>query len=208
MNTNTPDQVNWYSLSPAQSAQQPGVDAQQGLTTVEAQARLQQYGPNQLAEKKKETVWQKFLRQYQDFMQIILLATGLVSLIFLQDVKTFTLLTVLGRTIYDNLLKYIRFQLAQLVGFILTFLGSAMFNIASGVPFTPAQILWMNFLVDAPPGAMLGQDKATPGLMQRSPRPAKESIISPKPGRLALCGRPEYDHCHPGGNGLFKANLP
>jgi Ca2+-transporting ATPase len=95
MSTNTSDQTHWYSLSPAQAAQQLGVDAPQGLTTAEAQARLQQYGPNQLAEKKKETGWQKFLRQYQDFMQIILLATGLVSLIFLQDVKTFALLAAL-----------------------------------------------------------------------------------------------------------------
>jgi Ca2+-transporting ATPase len=82
-----------------------------------------------------------------------------------------------GRTIYDNLLKYIRFQLAQLVGFILTFLGSALFNIVSGVPFTPGQILWINFLVDVPPGMTLGQDKATPGLMERKPRPASQNII-------------------------------
>lgn len=85
-----------------------------------------------------------------------------------------------GRTIYDNLLKYIRFQLAQLVGFILTFLGAALFNILSGVPFTPAQILYINFLVDAPPGITLGRDKATPGLMERPPRPASQSIITRK----------------------------
>ena len=83
-----------------------------------------------------------------------------------------------GRTIYDNLLKYIRFQLAQLVGFILTFLGSALLNIVSGVPFTPGQILWINFLVDAPPGIRLGQDKATPGLMERKPRPAADNILT------------------------------
>jgi Ca2+-transporting ATPase len=84
-----------------------------------------------------------------------------------------------GRTIYDNLLKFIRFQLAQLVGYILMFLGSALFNIVSGVPFTPGQILWINFLVDVPPGAQLGMDKATPGLMGRPPRPASQSIITP-----------------------------
>jgi P-type Ca2+ transporter type 2C len=83
-----------------------------------------------------------------------------------------------GRTIYDNLLKFIRFQLAQLVGYILMFLGSALFNIVSGVPFTPGQILWINFLVDVPPGAQLGVDKATPGLMQRPPRRANQSIIT------------------------------
>lgn len=83
-----------------------------------------------------------------------------------------------GRSIYDNLLKYIRFQLSQLAGFILTFLGSALFNIVSGVPFTPGQILWINFLVDAPPSIALGRDKDTPGLMGRKPRPANQNIIN------------------------------
>ncbi|MCB9122171.1 MAG: cation-translocating P-type ATPase [Caldilinea sp.] len=86
----------------------------------------------------------------------------------------------LGRTIYDNLLKYIRFQLAQLVGFIVTFLGSALLNIAGGIPFLPGQILWINFLVDAPPGAALGMDKPSAGLMARKPRPASASIIDRK----------------------------
>ena len=40
---------------------------------------LQQYGPNRLAAKKKESGLQAFLRQYQDFMQIILLAAAAVS---------------------------------------------------------------------------------------------------------------------------------
>ena len=83
-----------------------------------------------------------------------------------------------GRTLYDNLLKYIRFQLAQLIGFILTYLGAALFNIAGGIPFTPAQVLWINFLVDSPPGMLLGRDKATAGLMAQKPRPANESIVT------------------------------
>ncbi|MCG8346935.1 MAG: cation-translocating P-type ATPase [Chloroflexales bacterium] len=109
-------------------------------------------------------------------------ATKEAAAMILTDDNFATIVTAVeyGRTIYDNLLKYIRFQLAQLVGFILTFLGSALFNIASGVPFTPGQILWINFFVDAPPGATLGLDKATPGLMKQSPRPANESIITRK----------------------------
>ena len=83
-----------------------------------------------------------------------------------------------GRALYDNLLKYIRFQLAQLIGFILTYLGAALFNIAGGIPFTPAQVLWINFLVDSPPGMLLGRDKATAGLMAQKPRPANESIVT------------------------------
>jgi Ca2+-transporting ATPase len=50
-----------------------------------------------------------------------------------------------GRKIYDNLTKYIRFVLVLLVAFVLTFLGATLFNIASGEPFSPAQVLWIHF---------------------------------------------------------------
>lgn len=66
-------------------------------------------------------------------------ATKEAAAMILTDDNFATIVTAVeyGRAIYDNLLKYIRFQLSQLVGFILTFLGSALFNIVSGVPFTP-----------------------------------------------------------------------
>ena len=83
-----------------------------------------------------------------------------------------------GRKLYDNLSKYIRFVLLELVAFVLTFLGATLFNIAAGQPFTPAQILWINFLVNAPFGVALGFDKQTPGLMNRHPRPRGESILT------------------------------
>jgi Ca2+-transporting ATPase len=55
-----------------------------------------------------------------------------------------------GRAIYDNLAKYIRFQMEALVGFIASYLGAAFFVIAGGVPFTPLVVLWINFLVQVP----------------------------------------------------------
>ena len=76
-----------------------------------------------------------------------------------------------GRKIYDNLTKYIRFVLVLLVVFVLTFLGATLFNIAAGEPFTPAQVLWIHFFVNAPFGFALGFDKESPGLMARTPRP-------------------------------------
>ena len=79
-----------------------------------------------------------------------------------------------GRKLYDNLNKYIRFVLLELVAFVLTFLGATLLNIAAGQPFTPVQILWINFLVNAPFGVALGFDKETPGLMNRRPRPRGE----------------------------------
>ena len=83
-----------------------------------------------------------------------------------------------GRKIYDNLTKYIRFVLVLLVVFVLTFLGASLFNIAAGEPFTPAQVLWIHFFVNAPFGFALGFDNESPGLMLRRPRPRGESVLT------------------------------
>jgi Ca2+-transporting ATPase len=84
-----------------------------------------------------------------------------------------------GRKIYDNLTKYIRFVLILLVVFVLTFLGASLLNIAAGEPFTPAQVLWIHFFVNAAFGFALGFDRETPGLMQLRPRPRGESVLTP-----------------------------
>jgi P-type Ca2+ transporter type 2C len=83
-----------------------------------------------------------------------------------------------GRKIYDNLTKYIRFVLLLLVAFVLSFLGATIFNIAHGEPFTPVQVLWIHFIVNAPFGFALGFDQETPGLMERTPRPRGESVLT------------------------------
>ncbi|MEU3305071.1 HAD-IC family P-type ATPase [Streptomyces sp. NPDC006678] len=83
-----------------------------------------------------------------------------------------------GRKLYDNLTKYIRFVLLLLVTFVLTFLGATIFNIAAGEPFTPPQVLWIHFVVNASFGFALGFDKESPGLMRRSPRPRGESVLT------------------------------
>jgi Ca2+-transporting ATPase len=83
-----------------------------------------------------------------------------------------------GRKIYDNLTKYIRFVLILLVAFVLTFLGASIFNIAAGEPFSPAQVLWIHFIVNAPFGFALGFDRETPGLMSLRPRPRGQSVLT------------------------------
>lgn len=89
----------------------------------------------------------------------------------------------LGRALYDNLVKYIHFQMGSLFGFIFTFLGAAIFNILSGIPFLPLQALWVNFTVDVFQAIGLGLGAPTPGLMERAPRPADEQIL---PRRIAI----------------------
>ena len=86
----------------------------------------------------------------------------------------------LGRSLYDNLMRYIRFQMACLFGFIATFLGASIFNILSGIPFLPLQTLWINFTVDVFQAIGLGWSKPREGLMEQPPRP-KDTQILPRP---------------------------
>ena len=53
----------------------------------------------------------------------------------------------IGRKLYDNLMKYIRLQMASLFGFIAVFLGASVFNILAGQPISAMQVLWVNFTV-------------------------------------------------------------
>ncbi len=83
-----------------------------------------------------------------------------------------------GRAIYDNLAKYIRFQMTALPAFILSYLGAAWWGILGGVPFGALAVLWINFLIQVPIAFALGFDKPLPGLMDRKPRPLTEPVLS------------------------------
>ncbi len=84
-----------------------------------------------------------------------------------------------GRALYDDLMKYIRFMLVVLVAYVVTFLVATILNIAAGQPFSATQILWINFAVTAPIGVTLGRDEEAPGLMLRRPRPRDTVIMTP-----------------------------
>ncbi len=93
------------------------------------------------------------------------------------DFSTIVRAVRLGRSIYDNLQRYIRFQMAGLFGFIATFLGASIFWIAGGVPFLPAQTIFINFSVQVSQAFGLGFAEPTSGLMDRKPRPAGIPIL-------------------------------
>jgi Ca2+-transporting ATPase len=88
-----------------------------------------------------------------------------------------------GRTIYDNIVKFVRFQLSTTLGFAFTFLVASVLNIAGGKPFTAIQILWVNLIMDGPPAMALGVDPPADDVMQRTPRRLTEKILTPS--RLA-----------------------
>jgi Ca2+-transporting ATPase len=83
----------------------------------------------------------------------------------------------LGRGLYDNLTKYIRFQMGVLFGLVFTFLGVAIGNIVGGVAFVPLQTLWINFSTQVFQAVGLGYGEPAEGLMQRKPRDPEAQIL-------------------------------
>ncbi len=81
-----------------------------------------------------------------------------------------------GRTIYDNIVKFVRFQLSTNVGALLAVLAAPLMGLP--VPFHPIQILWVNIIMDGPPALALAFDPPRAGLMSEKPRPSTQPILS------------------------------
>ena len=84
----------------------------------------------------------------------------------------------LGRGLYDNLARYIRFQIGGLFGYIATFLGASIFNVAEGIPLLPLQTLWVSFTMISIQSVGLGYSKPAAGLMDRPPLPPSRPILT------------------------------
>jgi Ca2+-transporting ATPase len=81
-----------------------------------------------------------------------------------------------GRTIYANIVKFVRFQLSTNLGAIATILGASL--LALPVPFSPIQVLWVNLIADGPPAMTLGVDPPDDLVMQRPPRGSDAAILT------------------------------
>ncbi|PPK75209.1 Ca2+-transporting ATPase [Methylobacter tundripaludum] len=81
-----------------------------------------------------------------------------------------------GRGIYDNMIKFVRFQLSTNIGAILTVAGAPLLGMP--VPFTAVQLLWINIIMDGPPAMSLGVDPVRTGSMDEAPRSPDARILS------------------------------
>ncbi|NJP40423.1 cation-translocating P-type ATPase [Oscillospiraceae bacterium HV4-5-C5C] len=68
-----------YQGSTAELLTRLASDPERGLSATEASARLESYGPNRLKETKKEPFIKKLLRQFMDYMTLILIVASIIS---------------------------------------------------------------------------------------------------------------------------------
>lgn len=92
-----------------------------------------------------------------------------------------------GRILYDNILKFVRFQLSTTIGAILTVFFAPLTGLPE--PFAPLQILWVAIIMDGPPAISLALDSARPNIMHEPPRPRDAPVLPlPRLARIAAYG--------------------
>ncbi len=92
-----------------------------------------------------------------------------------------------GRTIYDNIVKFVRFQLSTNIGAILTVFTAPFLGLP--LPFSPIQLLWINIIMDGPPAMALGVDPSHSDIMNHPPRKVDKRILTLRRlGNIAVYG--------------------
>ncbi|HIE39042.1 MAG TPA: cation-translocating P-type ATPase, partial [Anaerolineae bacterium] len=91
-----------------------------------------------------------------------------------------------GRTIYDNIRKFIKYTISSNVGEIWVMLLAPFLGMP--LPLLPLQILWVNLVTDGLPGLALTVEPAERGTMRRPPHHPQESIFGRGIGRHILWG--------------------
>ena len=81
-----------------------------------------------------------------------------------------------GRTIYDNIRKFVRFSVAGNIGKVLVMLLAPF--LGKPIPLLPLQLLWLNLLTDGLLGLGMGVEAPEKDTMNRPPYSPKEGVFS------------------------------
>ncbi|KAJ3445647.1 calcium-transporting atpase [Anaeramoeba flamelloides] len=90
-----------------------------------------------------------------------------------------------GRSVYDNIRKFLQFQLTvNLSALTIAFIGAIS---GRGMPLRAVQLLWVNLIMDSMAALALGTEPPTRKLLQRKPYRRNESLLSNLIIRNLLC---------------------
>jgi len=81
-----------------------------------------------------------------------------------------------GRRIYDNIRRFVRYELSTNSGEVWTLVLAPFFGLP--LPLLPIHILWMNLVTDGLPGLALTAEPPERDVMSRPPRAVTESILA------------------------------
>ncbi|MFP3895842.1 MAG: cation-translocating P-type ATPase [Anaerolineales bacterium] len=81
-----------------------------------------------------------------------------------------------GRTIYENIRKFVKYTMSSNVGEILVMLIAPLLGLS--IPLNAIQILWINLVTDGLPGLALGVEPSAPDIMERPPHSPNESVLA------------------------------
>ncbi|MBI4147817.1 calcium-translocating P-type ATPase, SERCA-type [Candidatus Woesearchaeota archaeon] len=89
-----------------------------------------------------------------------------------------------GRTIYDNIQKYLTYLVSCNIGEVLVVFVSVVAGLP--LPLLAIHLLWVNLMTDGLPALALGVDPAGPGIMSRPPRKPEASVFAGTGGQMLL----------------------
>jgi Ca2+-transporting ATPase len=85
--------TDWHNIETDEALQRLGSSAT-GLTTADAQQRFAEHGPNAIPEKRRRSLMAMLLRQFADFMIVVLLVAALISGIIGEPQDTIAILVI------------------------------------------------------------------------------------------------------------------
>ena len=106
----------WHSSSVEEVSKKLKTNINIGLSGEEAQKRFERYGPNNLKEKKKESIFVKFIKQFNDFMIITLIIAAIISAVVSKlngEADYIDSIIIVARVIFNAIMGLVQEQKAE-----------------------------------------------------------------------------------------------
>ena len=98
----------FWNLPLKQILQEVGVSAESGLPASEAEARLQQYGPNAAADVHRQPLWLQFIMRFRNPLIILLLAASSISAVTGDTASFFIIITMIILSVMLDFFQEVR----------------------------------------------------------------------------------------------------